>query len=159
MDKLDLEKKLRALEIPPIDKAKKELTIQAAMKEFEVSREESPDKSKGNDTERRQRGKKGRFFPQKGGPLMTRPMFATISLMFVALLLAYGFGLYPGFSRHKDVHYYGGSEQSAQSTTAKPVERQFAFQDRITNGERDQKTSSPMTMDELELSKEVKRQW
>ena len=113
MDKLDIEKKLGSLEIPPHDEAKKELTIQAAMKEFEESGKELSEKSKGIENERRQRGKKGRFFPIKGGPLMTRPMFATISLMFVAILLGYSLIYYPGVTGHDDyagLHVY--SEES-----------------------------------------------
>ncbi|MBE9531455.1 MAG: VWA domain-containing protein [Proteobacteria bacterium] len=71
------------------------------MQAFEASQKEIPQKSKGIEAGRRQRGKKGIKFPFKGGPLMTRPMFATISLIFVALLLAYGIMYYPGVTSQK----------------------------------------------------------
>lgn len=97
MDKKDLEKKLRSLEIPPPDEAKKKLILQAAMEEFE----KSSNMSKGIETERRPKSKKGSFFPLKGGSLMTRPMFATISLAFVALFLIFGIMNYPGLTSRK----------------------------------------------------------
>lgn len=179
MDKLDIEKKLRSLEIPPPDEAKKERIIQAAIKEFDESGKESVNQSKGIDPGRRQRGKKGRFFPIKGGPLMTRPMFATISFVFVALFLAYSFVYYPGLTARKDTFttaaHKGTEDRTAQISigepeskiventvkkgltrpSVKPEEKQLALGDKRVDrkGDRDNiKVSGAMVADELTVS-------
>ncbi len=108
MDKKELnkklEEKLRGIDVPPPDEARKSQAIQAAMDEFAQAREESEasvkeeikEESKGIADGRRLTGKKrDKKFFLPGGFVMRRRIYATIGIAVVAVFLAVG--LYPQY--------------------------------------------------------------
>ncbi|MFQ5586556.1 MAG: von Willebrand factor type A domain-containing protein, partial [Thermodesulfobacteriota bacterium] len=101
-DKKELEKKLKGLEIPPPDGERKETILRAALKEFEERRDEVQEEGKGSDVAGRLTGKRGRKSFFKGGPVMTRPIYVTISLAVVAVFVAYTLHYYPGMAPIKN---------------------------------------------------------
>ncbi|MEE8575480.1 MAG: hypothetical protein V3T30_08715, partial [Thermodesulfobacteriota bacterium] len=107
MDKKKLEEMLKALDVPAPDEARKEAILKASTAEFEEARKKIVEESKGIKAVTRQRSKgQGKsksknFF--KGGFQMTRPVYATLGTMVVAVLLIYGFIYNPGVYEQKNL--------------------------------------------------------
>ncbi len=102
MDKKELEKKLKGLEIPSPDGERKETILRAALKEFEERHDEVKEESKGFDVAGRLTGKREKKSFFKGGAVMTRPIYVTISLAMVAVFVAYTLHYYPGMAPIKN---------------------------------------------------------
>jgi len=96
MDKRSLEKKLRELKVPAPDKERKELILRAAREEFERCHGKKKAESKGFDEAGRLTGEREKKSLFKGGPVMTRPIYATLGFAMVALFFIYSLNYYPG---------------------------------------------------------------
>ena len=83
----EIEKKLMEIKVPEPDEARKEAAIMAAADEFERAYKEEKEKSKASAEKVRHKGKKEKNSIFRGGTLMTRHMFATLSAATVAIVL------------------------------------------------------------------------
>ena len=121
MDKRDMEEKFKDLQLPPQNEARKKVILRTALGEFESAVKENALESKGIDAKGRQKDRKPKKSIFKGGSLMTRQAYMTISIAFAAVLLIFGFYMSPGLYKLKSTDTTFSTGRANHASNAKEL--------------------------------------